>query len=163
LIAYQCVVASEIEGFEMKLVIQRVLQAAVSIEGQEVAKIGPGLLVLLGIGSADTEALIPDAVRKLSELRIFSNSTGKFDESLLDGQRSILLVSQFTLYAATNKGRRPDFSQAMRPPVAEKLYSAFVKHCEEILPVPVRTGVFGAYMQVALVNDGPVTIILEVD
>ena len=147
----------------MRLVIQRVLQASVSVEGREVSKIGPGLLVLLGIGSGDSEALIPEAVRKLSELRIFSNPSGKFDESVLDGQRSLLIVSQFTLYASTNKGRRPDFSQAMRPPVAEQLYNAFVKHCQENLTVPVRSGIFGAYMQVQLANDGPVTIILEID
>jgi D-tyrosyl-tRNA(Tyr) deacylase len=123
--------------------------------------IGPGVLVLLGLADGDTEANAERLAGKVARLRIFEDS-GKFDRSLLDTGGAALVVSQFTLIADTAKGNRPSFSQAARPEEAEPLYEGF---CEALraLGVPVQTGVFGARMAVELVNDGPVTIILDVE
>jgi D-tyrosyl-tRNA(Tyr) deacylase len=135
--------------------VQRVARASVTPGGS----IGAGLCVLLGIADGDTE---PDVVRmaeKIARLRIFANDDGKFDRSLLDTGGGALVVSQFTLIADTAKGNRPSFSGAARPEVAEPLYERFAETLRS-LGVEVATGVFGAHMQVELVNDGPVTIVL---
>ncbi len=141
----------------MRAVVQRVTSASASPGGS----IGPGLLVLLGIADGDDEA---DAVRlaeHVARLRIFENEDGRFDRSLLDTAGAVLAVSQFTLIADTRKGNRPDFSKAARPEVAEPGYERFVEALRD-LGVHAQTGVFGARMQVTLVNDGPVTIVLEI-
>ncbi len=126
-------------------------------------EIGPGLCVLLGVAEDDGAADVERLAGKVARLRIFENNEGKFDRSLLDVGGEVLVVSQFTLIADSRrqKGTRPDFSKAARPEVAEPLYEHFVQALRD-LGVPVQTGVFGARMQVALVNDGPVTIILDV-
>jgi D-tyrosyl-tRNA(Tyr) deacylase len=141
----------------MRAVVQRVTSARSTPGGE----IGPGVLVLLGVADGDKEAGAERLAGKIARLRIFEES-GKFDRSLLDTGGAALVVSQFTLIADTAKGNRPSFSQAARPEEAEPLYEGF---CEALraLGVPVQTGVFGARMAVELVNDGPVTIILDVE
>ncbi len=144
----------------MRALIQRVTEAAVTVDGQEVGRIGPGLLVLLGVGQADTEADLAYLAPKIANLRIFEDAEGKMNRSLLDFGGSVLLVSQFTLYADTRKGRRPSFTDAAPPEHAAGLVAA----CAAALRaqgLPVETGVFQANMQVALVNDGPVTIWID--
>ena len=147
----------------MRAVCQRVSEARVKVEAATVAEIGSGLAILLGVGRGDTPAEAERLAGKIARLRIFEDAEGRFDRSLLDSGGSALVVSQFTLLADTKrqKGTRPDFSQAARPEVAKPLYERF---CEALceLGVPVSTGVFGARMQVSLVNEGPVTIVLDV-
>jgi D-tyrosyl-tRNA(Tyr) deacylase len=135
--------------------VQRVARASVTPGGS----IGAGLCVLLGIADGDTEADVARTAEKIARLRIFANDDGKFDRSLLDTGGGALVVSQFTLIADTAKGNRPSFSGAARPEVAEPLYERFAETLRG-LGVEVATGVFGAHMQVELVNDGPVTIVL---
>jgi D-tyrosyl-tRNA(Tyr) deacylase len=132
----------------------------VSVEGIEVSRIGPGLLVFIGIGKGDTEADVDFLVDKLPPLRIFEDDAGKMNRSLLDTSRAMLAVSQFTLYADTRKGRRPSFTDAMEPAEARELYARFCEKCRA-LGLVVAEGVFAADMQVGLVNDGPVTIWLD--
>ena len=142
----------------MRAVVQRVREARVTPGGA----IGPGLCVLLGVADGDTEAEADRLAGKVARLRIFENEEGKFDRSLLDVGGAALVVSQFTLIADTSKGTRPDFSKAARPGLAEPLYERFCDALRE-LGASVQTGVFGARMAVELVNDGPVTIILDVE
>ncbi len=146
----------------MRAVAQRVQHASVATDGRTVAEIGPGLVVLLGVAATDTEAEAERLAGKIARLRIFENEAGRFDRSLLDTSGSALVVSQFTLIADSKhqKGTRPDFSHAARPEVAEPLYEHFC-HALRDLGVHVETGVFGAKMKVALLNDGPVTIVLD--
>ena len=138
----------------MRALVQRVSQAAVDVEGERVAQIGPGMLVLLGIGVGDGEGETDRLAEKVRALRIFDDADGKMNEPL--GEREILCVSQFTLYGDARKGNRPSYVSAARPELAEPLYDRF---CERL---GARKGVFGACMGVALVNDGPVTLMLEV-
>jgi D-tyrosyl-tRNA(Tyr) deacylase len=140
----------------MRAVVQRVARASSTPGGT----IGPGLVVLLGIADGDDEAVAARLAEKVARLRIFQNDEGKFDQSLLDTQGAALVVSQFTLIAETGKGNRPSFSHAARPEVAEPIYARFCGALRE-LDVRVETGVFGAHMDVELVNDGPVTIVLD--
>jgi D-tyrosyl-tRNA(Tyr) deacylase len=140
----------------MKAVVQRVARASSTPGGS----IGSGLVVLLGIADGDDESTVVRLAEKIARLRIFQNDEGKFDRSLLDTRRAALVVSQFTLIADTAKGNRPSFSHAARPEVAEPLYERFCSALRE-LGVPVETGVFGAHMDVELVNDGPVTIVFD--
>ena len=142
----------------MRAVVQRVTRASSTPGGS----IGPGLLVLLGIAEGDEEADVARLAEKVARLRIFENEEGRFDRSLLDTGGAVLAVSQFTLIADTGKGNRPSFSGAARPEVAERIYERFCDALRD-LGVPVQTGVFGARMAVELVNDGPVTIILDVE
>ncbi|MBI5242118.1 MAG: D-tyrosyl-tRNA(Tyr) deacylase [Elusimicrobia bacterium] len=145
----------------MRLVIQRVLRASVSLpRGGPSRSIGRGLLVLVGVGRGDTEAVAAKLAEKTANLRIFSNEQGKFDLSLLDVKGSALVVSQFTLFGDCGRGRRPDFTAAMAPEMAEPLYRAYADAVAR-LGVTVERGEFGALMQVELVNDGPVTIWIE--
>lgn len=144
----------------MKFLIQRVTEASVVIEGQEIAKIGRGYLVLIGACDADTEETAAKMVRKMLALRIFADETGKTNLALQDVQGSLLLVSQFTLYADCRKGNRPSFLKAGSPSHAEELYRTVVRICREA-GYPVQTGSFGADMQVRLCNDGPFTIFLD--
>jgi D-aminoacyl-tRNA deacylase len=138
----------------VKALVQRVSQAAVDVEGERVAQIGPGMLVLLGVGDGDGEDEADRLAEKVRALRIFDDVEGKMNEPL--GEREILCVSQFTLYGDARRGNRPSYTGAARPEVAEPLYDRF---CESL---GARKGVFGACMGVALVNDGPVTLMLEV-
>lgn len=145
----------------MKLVIQRVSEASVTIDQQLNAAIGHGLLVLIGIGNDDDEKDIKYLVHKLAQLRIFGDDQGLMNRSVIDTGGSILLVSQFTLFASTKKGNRPSFIEAARPDTAIPLYEQFCTELETLLQKPVATGVFGADMKVSLVNDGPVTILMD--
>jgi D-tyrosyl-tRNA(Tyr) deacylase len=142
----------------MRAVVQRVREARVEARAATVAAIGPGLLLLCGFGTADTGADRDWLARKIVRLRIFDDTAGVMNRSLIDVGGDLLAVSQFTLYASTTKGARPSYSAAARPEVAEPQFVAFVRALERELGRPVPTGVFGADMQVSLVNDGPVTI-----
>jgi D-tyrosyl-tRNA(Tyr) deacylase len=144
----------------MRAVLQRVSEASVEVEGRVVGSTGPGLLVLLGAGHGDGAAEAVALAEKTARLRIFADEAGKFNRSLLDCGGGALVVSQFTLYADTRKGRRPSFVDAAPPELAAPLVEAY---CEALraLGVHVETGVFGASMRVALINEGPVTIILD--
>jgi len=144
----------------VRAVVQRVSSAGVAVGGVPVAEIGPGLLVLLGVAATDGAAEADRLAGKVARLRIFESVDGTLDRSLLDTGGAALVVSQFTLLADTTKGNRPSFSDAARPGRAAPLYERF---CEALREhgVPVRSGLFGARMQVALVNDGPVTIVLD--
>jgi D-tyrosyl-tRNA(Tyr) deacylase len=144
----------------MKAVLQRVSRASVSIGGSIRGEIGPGLLVLLGVADGDGGADAERLAGKVARLRVFEDETGRFDRSLLDTAGAALVVSQFTLLADTTKGNRPSFTAAAAPEHAEPVYDRFCDALRE-LGVPVETGVFGARMEVELVNDGPVTIALE--
>ena len=145
----------------MRAVIQRVSKASVSIEGKVVSSIDQGLLILLGIVNEDTETDIEWLSKKIVNLRIFNDDQGVMNESLLDTGGDITVVSQFTLMANTRKGNRPSYIRAARPEVAVPLYEQFLSNMEKELNKPVVRGVFGADMQVALVNEGPVTIIID--
>ncbi len=144
----------------MRAVIQRVLSASVEVGGETVGKIGAGLLILLGVGPGDSEREAALLARKCAELRIFSDADGRFNLSLLDTGGAALVVSQFTLYADTRRGRRPGFTDAAPPEIAAPLVEQFAGDLRR-MGVAVATGVFGAHMRVALVNDGPVTIMLD--
>lgn len=143
----------------MRAILQRVKESKVYVEGKEVASIGYGLNILLGVGLGDGEEDVQKLVEKIINLRIFEDSSGKFNLSLLDVKGSALVVSQFTLYANTKKGRRPSFELAEKPERAKELYELFVKRLSEY--VPTQCGVFGAMMDVYIVNWGPVTIMLD--
>ena len=144
----------------MRALIQRVKSAWVTVEGETHGKIGHGLLVLLGVGRGDGHQDADYLVSKISGLRIFSDNEGKFDRSIRDVEGQVLVVSQFTLYADCRKGRRPSFTDAAPPEVAQDLYHHFIRRMHED-GVPVKTGTFQAIMEVHLVNDGPVTILLD--
>ena len=143
----------------MTAVIQRVRNCVLTADGREYSKIGQGLLILLGVRVSDTEADAEKLARKICELRIFSDEQGKMNLSAADIGGSLMIVSNFTLCANAAHGRRPSFSDAARPEAAEPLYEKFVACCETVLPV--QTGVFGADMQISLVNDGPITLVLR--
>ena len=145
----------------MKAVIQRVSKASVTIEGQKVASINLGLLILLGIVNDDTQDDIKWLSNKISNLRVFSDANGVMNESLLQTQGDAIVVSQFTLHASTKKGNRPSYIKAAKPDVAIPLYKAFVEQLEMDLGKSIQTGEFGADMKVELLNDGPVTIIID--
>ena len=143
----------------MRIVIQRVRQASVSIDGKIAGEIQQGLLLLVGICPEDGQEDIEYAVRKISQMRIFSDDADKMNLSVQDVGGQILSISQFTLYADTKKGNRPAFTGAAKPDLATSLYDQFNQKLAQI--VPVQTGEFGADMKVSLVNDGPVTIVLD--
>jgi D-aminoacyl-tRNA deacylase len=144
----------------VRAVLQRVMRASVSVDGELVGEIGAGLLILLGIAEGDTTDDVARLAKKAAELRIFNDSSGRFQLSLLDTQGEALVVSQFTLLADTRRGRRPSFVQAATPDIAAPLCDEFVVALQS-LGLCVETGRFGASMQVELVNDGPVTIVLD--
>jgi D-aminoacyl-tRNA deacylase len=144
----------------VRAVVQRVLRARVVVRGETVGVSGPGLCVLLGVAAGDEVSDAERLAEKIARLRIFENEAGKFDLSLLDVGGEALVVSQFTLIADTSKGNRPSFSDAAAPEQAEPLYDAFCGALSE-LGLRVETGVFGARMQLELVNDGPITLVLS--
>jgi D-tyrosyl-tRNA(Tyr) deacylase len=143
----------------MRVVVQRVSRASVSVEGRVAGEIGSGLLVLLGVAAGDGEEEVVALAGKVARLRIFPDAEGRFDRSVLDAGGAVLAVSQFTLLADTAKGNRPSFTAAAPPAEAEALYDRFCAALRE-LGLRVESGVFGARMEVELVNDGPVTIVL---
>lgn len=145
----------------MRIVIQRVSQAKVEVDQAIIGKIEQGLLVLLGIEAEDTQVDIEWLCRKLVHMRIFADEASHMNLSCLDVKGKILVVSQFTLHASTKKGNRPSFVKAASTAIAEQLYVQFIEHLRENYPVQVETGKFGAMMQVSLVNDGPVTILVD--
>lgn len=145
----------------MKALIQRVKHASVTVENQTIGAIETGLLVLLGVDKADDQAQVEKLVERVLKYRIFADEHGKMNNSLLDIQGQLLVVSQFTLSANTSKGLRPSFSGAATPELAERLYLSFVEQARSNV-AKVETGKFGADMQVSLLNDGPVTFLLEV-
>lgn len=145
----------------MRAVVQRVSSASVSIEGAVVGEIGPGLLVLLGVAEGDTPADGAWLAQKIAQLRIFSDDADRMNRSVQDIAGGVLVVSQFTLFASTRKGTRPSFNGAAAPELANSLYQDFVRQLETLLGRPVPTGRFGAMMKVALVNDGPVTLLID--
>lgn len=145
----------------MRVLVQRVRQASVTVAQQVVGSIDAGLLLLVGVEDSDTADDIGWLVRKVSQLRIFNDDAGVMNRSVLEVGGDVLAVSQFTLFASTKKGNRPGYSRAARPEVSQPLFGSFVGELQAALGKPVPTGVFGADMQVALVNDGPVTIWLD--
>lgn len=145
----------------MKVVLQRVLEASVSIDKQLHSDINKGLLILLGIGQDDADEDISWLVKKISQMRIFEDENGLMNKSVLDIEGEILVVSQFTLLANVKKGNRPSFIDAAKPNISIPLYNKFVKCLDDAIKTDVRTGVFGADMKISLVNDGPVTIVVD--
>ncbi len=145
----------------MRIVIQRVSEATVTIDGKIKGKIGVGLLVLLGIESEDTQSDIDWLVGKITRLRIFSDSDDKMNHSLSDIDGEVLLISQFTLHASIKKGNRPSYIRSAPPDIAIPLYETFIRTLEKTLSNSLATGTFGADMKVALINDGPVTICID--
>jgi D-aminoacyl-tRNA deacylase len=145
----------------MKAVLQRVSRASVSVESEVVGEIGPGLCVLLGVGRSDDADVASRLAGKVARLRVFEDENGRFDRSLLDLGGEALVVSQFTLLGDTSKGNRPSFTDAAPPDQAEPLYEAFCEALRKLGP-RVETGVFGARMALELINEGPVTIVLEI-
>ncbi len=145
----------------MRVLVQRVTQASVTVEGSITGQIGTGLLLLVGVEEADTAADIDWLVRKVSQLRIFNDEQGVMNRSVLDAGGQVLAVSQFTLFASCKKGNRPGYSRAARGEISQPMFDCFVAEMAKALGKPVPTGLFGADMQVALVNDGPVTIWLD--
>ena len=145
----------------MRAVIQRVSFASVKVDDKTIGQIGPGLLVLLGIEADDTNADVSLLANKICGLRIFSDNEGKMNLDLNDVNGELLIVSQFTLHASTKKGTRPSFIKAARPDHAIPLYENFISECSQLSTSKVQTGEFGAMMDVELLNDGPVTIIID--
>jgi D-tyrosyl-tRNA(Tyr) deacylase len=145
----------------VRAVVQRVREASVSVDGAEVGTIGPGVVVLLGVARADTNIEAEQLAGKVARLRVYENDDARFDRSLVDVGGQALVVSQFTLIADTRKGNRPSFTDAAATELAEPLYERFCEALREAGVASVQTGLFGARMAVSLVNDGPVTIILE--
>uniref|UniRef100_UPI0011CBAE84 D-aminoacyl-tRNA deacylase n=1 Tax=Stieleria maiorica TaxID=2795974 RepID=UPI0011CBAE84 len=144
----------------MKVVLQRVSEASVSVAGEVVGEIGTGFLALVGIGHGDDETVVRWMAEKTAVLRVFEDEAGKMNRSVIDVGGSVLAVSQFTLYGDCRKGRRPAFTDAAPPEVAERLYELYVEELKG-QGIGVETGVFAADMKVALVNDGPVTMLLQ--
>ena len=143
----------------MKAVIQRVSEGNVTVDGERVAEIGKGLVILLGIAPDDSMVVAEELADKVAHLRIFEDEAGKMNLSILEIEGSAIVVSQFTLYADTSRGRRPSFIEAAKPDLAEPLVDAFANMLID-RGVPTQTGVFGAHMHVGMVNDGPVTIVM---
>ncbi len=145
----------------MRIVLQRVRRASVTVEGKITGAIGPGLLLLLGVGADDTTADAQWLVEKIVRLRIFPDAEEKMNLSLLDCDGEALVVSQFTLFGSLKKGNRPSFNRSAPPELARELYAEFCRQLSVALGKPVPTGIFGAMMEVQLLNDGPVTLILD--
>lgn len=145
----------------MRTVIQRVSRAAVHINGVEHSSIGRGFMILLGVETEDEEQDADWLCKKIAGMRVFADAAGLMNQDIVEAQGQVLVVSQFTLHASCKKGNRPSFIRAARPEQAIPLYEYFVARLSEMLQQPVATGVFGADMQVSLVNDGPVTILLD--
>jgi D-aminoacyl-tRNA deacylase len=147
----------------VRALLQRVSSASVAVGGDRIASIGPGLVILLGIGQTDDDRVVDGLARRITELRIFPDADGRTNRSILDVRGAALVVSQFTLYADTSRGRRPGFTNAAPPDLAERLYQRFAAALQDGGVTDVQTGSFGSEMAVELVNDGPFTIWLDTD
>ncbi len=145
----------------MRVVLQRVSHASVTVAGKQTGKIGKGLLILLGVEDADTSEDINWLSRKVINLRVFNDDAGVMNRSVLEDDGELLVVSQFTLHASTKKGNRPSYIKASKPEIAIPMYEEFMKQLEQDLGKPVAAGIFGADMKVELLNDGPVTIFID--
>ena len=145
----------------MRVVIQRVSQASVTVDSKKISSIDNGLLILLGVTHEDSTSDIDWLCKKIINLRIFNDENGVMNKSLLDVHGEVIVVSQFTLHASVKKGNRPSYIHAAKPDIAIPLYEKFVQHLEMLLGKKIGTGIFGADMKVSLVNDGPVTIIID--
>jgi len=145
----------------MRVVIQRVKEASVSVENKVISEIEKGFLILLGIEGNDSEEDINWLVQKIAKLRVFGDEEGAMNQSILDVAGDVIVVSQFTLHASVKKGNRPSFIKAARPEIAIPLYEQFVIQLQKVLGRKVQTGEFGAMMDVGLINDGPVTILID--
>lgn len=145
----------------MRAILQRVKNASVTVSGETVGAIGHGFLILLGVEGEDTAADIEWLAQKIAALRLFTDSAGAWTQSLVEAGGEALVVSQFTLFASTKKGTKPSWHRAAKPDFAEPMCAQFVAALQKLLSRPVQTGRFGAMMEVALVNDGPVTLILD--
>jgi len=145
----------------MRAIIQRVSSASCSIEGKISGEIGLGFMILLGIEDSDTDEDLNWLAQKISNMRIFSDENGLMNKALADVQGNILLISQFTLFASTKKGNRPGFTRSAKPNFAIPLYEKMIRELGQLTGTKIQTGVFGADMQISLVNDGPVTIIMD--
>ncbi|OIQ21303.1 MAG: D-tyrosyl-tRNA(Tyr) deacylase [Flavobacterium sp. MedPE-SWcel] len=145
----------------MRVVLQRVSEASVTIEGGKVAEIQQGLLILVGIEEADNDEDITWLTNKITKLRIFGDENGVMNRSIQDIDGDVIVVSQFTLHAATKKGNRPSYIKAAHPDIAIPLYEQFISSIENIIDKKIQTGQFGADMKVALINDGPVTVLID--
>ena len=147
----------------MRIVIQRVKYASVTVDGNITGKIDSGIMALIGFKEGDEESLLKPMAEKMTGLRIFEDENERMNLSLADVGGDILAISQFTLYADCRKGKRPSFTDALKPDKANEFYEKFVKICEDLTGKKIETGIFGADMKVELLNDGPVTIILDSD
>ena len=147
----------------MRLVIQRCRRASVAVSGEVTGAIAHGLLILVGVVESDTLDDVRWCCRKVAGMRIFNDEAGVMNRSVVDVAGGLLVVSQFTLHASTRKGNRPSYIRAAKPEVAEPMYERFVAELAQVSGIPVQTGIFGADMQVELVNDGPVTIIIDTE
>lgn len=147
----------------MKAVIQRVSSANVIVEGEKVAEIGQGLLILIGISESDSQEDIAWLSKKIANIRIFNDSNGVMNNSLIDIKGDAIVVSQFTLQASTKKGNRPSYMKAAKPEISKPIYKSFVNQFEQEISKKVQTGIFGADMKVSLLNDGPVTIVFDTE
>lgn len=145
----------------MRAIIQRVSSASCSIEGKINGEIGMGFMILLGIEDSDTDEDLSWLAQKISNMRIFSDENGLMNKALADVQGNILLISQFTLFASTKKGNRPGFTRSAKPDLAIPLYEKMIRELGQLTGTKIQSGVFGADMQISLVNDGPVTIIMD--
>ena len=145
----------------MKLIIQRVKESSLEIENKIFSSIGFGMVVLIGISKTDNRDIAKNLADKISKLRIFNGDNGKMDKNIQEINGEVLVVSQFTLYADTKKGNRPSFISAAKPEMAVNLYSYFIEQLQKLVKSKIKTGKFGADMKLKLINDGPVTIILE--
>ena len=145
----------------MKLVIQRVKESNLKIDGNNFSSIGNGMVILIGISKEDDTSKLKKLVTKLSNLRIFNDEFGKMNKNINDIKGEILVVSQFTLYADIKKGNRPSFTNAAKPIIAINIYQKFIDELQAVINTKIKTGEFGADMKIELINDGPVTIILE--
>ncbi len=146
----------------MRAIIQRVSQSSVAVNDQMVGSIGLGIMALIGLGKNDSATIFDPMLDKILSMRIFPNEQGRFDKSLADVGGELLLIPQFTLFADTSKGRRPEFFDALSPQLARPLFEQFVARAKEKLPQKVASGLFGADMKVSLINDGPFTISIEI-
>ena len=161
LISKACTTLELPQNIRMRALVQRVLESSVTVDGRQIAAIGHGLLIFLGVEERDDPGDVAWLAPKLAKMRIFADADGKMNRSVIEAGGRVLVVSQFTLHASTHKGNRPSFIRAAAPDLSQPLYDAFCSTIQAELGQPIACGSFGANMQVALVNDGPVTVLVD--